>query len=199
MKDVILATSNAGKIAELQAILAPLQCVSQASLGIDSVEETGLSFVENALLKARHASKISKKPALADDSGLIVKALEGKPGIYSARYAGEQASDEDNNRYLLQNLQQVPAEERTAWFYCAIVMVQYENDPMPIIACGQLAGIITDKPAGTHGFGYDPLFYLPQQQCTMAELPAAIKNTLSHRAKALAQLRQQLAVLSYEQ
>lgn len=199
MNEIVLATSNAGKIMELQAILSPLQCISQTSLGIQSIEETGLSFVENALLKARHASKMSQKPALADDSGLIVKALQGKPGIYSARYAKEYASDLDNINYLLQNMQHIPTNKRQAWFYCAIVMVEHENDPTPIIACGQLAGMITDKPSGTHGFGYDPVFYLPSQQCTMAELPASIKNTISHRAKALSELRQQLLALSHDE
>lgn len=189
MKEIILATGNSGKIAELEAILAPIICTGQSSLGIDSVEETGLSFVENALLKARHASRIAQKPALADDSGLVVAALQGKPGIYSARYAGPEASDADNIALLLDKLKNTPNPKRQAYFYCAIVLVQHAADPTPIIACGQWSGFIATKAAGDQGFGYDPVFYLPEEQGTAAQLPAKIKNTLSHRAKALKQLR----------
>jgi XTP/dITP diphosphohydrolase len=192
MKEIILATNNRGKIAELQAILAPTHCISQASLGIDSVEETGLSFVENALLKARYASRMTNKPALADDSGLVVAALNGEPGIYSARYAGINASDADNIIYLLDKLKGTPDSERQAYFYCAIVMVQHADDPTPLIACGQLHGVIARYAVGEHGFGYDPVFYIPSHQCTAAQLPAHIKNTISHRAEALKQLREQL-------
>jgi len=191
MKEIILATNNQGKIAELQAILAPIHCISQASLGIESVEETGLSFVENALIKARHASRITNKPALADDSGLVVEALQGEPGIFSSRYAGANASDTDNILYLLERLKNTPDELRHGFFYCAIVMVQHGNDPTPLIACGLMSGIITRAPRGKQGFGYDPVFYLPAQQCTAAQLPAKIKNSISHRAKALQQLRYQ--------
>lgn len=192
MKEIILATNNRGKIAELQAILAPTHCISQASLGIDSIEETGLSFVENALLKARYVSRITNKPALADDSGLVVKALNGEPGIYSARYAGANASDADNIVYLLEKLKNTPDHQRQAYFYCAIVMVQHATDPTPLIASGLLPGVIAKSAIGDHGFGYDPVFYLPSHQCTAAQLPASIKNTISHRAQALKQLRQQI-------
>lgn len=194
MNDVILATSNAGKIAELQAILTPIRGIGQNRLGIDSADETGLSFVENALIKARHASRLANKPALADDSGLVVAALNGQPGIYSARFAGEKASDQDNIHKLLDALLDTPDERRLAYFYCAIVLVQHANDPMPRIACGQVAGLIAREPSGTQGFGYDPVFYLPTHGCTMAELSSDIKNRISHRAQALQGLRQQLGL-----
>lgn len=191
MKELVLATGNPGKIAELQAILAPVQCISQASLGIENIEETGLSFVENALMKARHASAQAKRPALADDSGLVVEALQGAPGIYSSRFAGIHASDADNIACLLEKLKDIPAP-RNASFYCTIVMVQHACDPMPVIAFGQLPGLIAMQASGKQGFGYDPVFYLPSHQCTMAELPARIKNSISHRALALAELRERL-------
>jgi len=193
MNDIILATGNAGKIAELRAILAPLSCLSQSDLGIGNIEETGLSFVENALLKARHASRVGNKPALADDSGLAVLALQGAPGIYSARFAGPDASDEDNINKLLNTLQGVKDDQRQAYFYCAIALVQHANDPTPLIACGKLNGVIAQNANGNLGFGYDPVFYLPTHGCTMAELPASVKNTISHRARALKQLQQLLA------
>lgn len=196
MKELILATGNKGKITELEAILAPIHCINQTSLGIDSVEETGLSFVENALLKARHASRIANKPALADDSGLVVAALQGQPGIYSARFAGNHATDAENIALLLKKLENTPEDERQGYFYCAIALVQHADDPTPIIACGRLAGLITRHSQGACGFGYDPVFYLPSHQCTAAQLPANIKNTISHRAKALEHLRLQLAELS---
>ncbi|MDP1604252.1 MAG: RdgB/HAM1 family non-canonical purine NTP pyrophosphatase [Legionella sp.] len=192
MKEIILATNNPGKIAELQAILAPTHCISQASLGIDSIEETGISFIENALLKARYVSRVTNKPALADDSGLVVEALNGEPGIYSARYAGANASDLDNINCLLKKLESTPDNQRQAYFYCAIVMVQHATDPTPLIATGRLHGIIAKSAIGEHGFGYDPVFYLPTHQCTAAQLPASVKNTISHRREALKQLRQQI-------
>ncbi|KTD45554.1 deoxyribonucleotide triphosphate pyrophosphatase [Legionella rubrilucens] len=192
MKEIILATSNKGKIAELSAILAPTVCIPQSSLAITDAEETGQSFVENALIKARHASRESGKPALADDSGLVVPALNGQPGIYSSRFAGPSATDKDNIDLLLHRLKDVPEAERQAFFYCAIVMVRQADDPIPLIACGQLKGQISHTLSGAEGFGYDPVFYLPERQCTMAQLPAKIKNTISHRAQALQRLQQQL-------
>ena len=195
MKEIILATNNPGKIVELQAILAPIHGISQASLGIESVEETGLSFVENALLKARFASSITNKPALADDSGLVVEALQGEPGIYSARYAGVNAGDAENIACLLEKLKNKPENQRHAFFYCAIALVQHANDPTPLIACGRMFGTITTVAMGEHGFGYDPVFYIASHQCTAAQLPATIKNSISHRAKALQQLRQLLTEL----
>jgi XTP/dITP diphosphohydrolase len=189
LKEIVLATNNRGKIAELQAILSPTICISQDSLGIEPAAETGLSFIENALIKARAASRMANKPALADDSGLVVPSLNGAPGIYSARFAGENASDADNIRLLLQRLENRPSSDRSAFFYCAIALVQHANDPMPIIACGQWSGMINTEPSGNQGFGYDPIFYLPDYQCTAAELPSQVKNSISHRAKALAQLQ----------
>lgn len=193
MKEIILATSNSGKIAELEAILSPISCISQTKLGIDSAEETGLSFIENAIIKARHASHLGNKPALADDSGLVVAALQGNPGIYSARYAGEQASDKDNIALLLENLKSVPCDHRQAYFYCAIALVNHAMDPTPMIAVGKWEGRISRSTQGNHGFGYDPVFFLEKYQCTAAQLPANIKNTISHRALALQELRKHLS------
>lgn len=187
MKEIILATSNSGKIKELTEILAPIPCITQAELGIADALENGLSFLENALIKARHASFIAKKPALADDSGLVVPALNGDPGIYSARYAQNHASDKENHALLLEKMAQ--ENHREAWFYCAIVLVQHAKDPSPLFATGICKGIIHDKAQGEGGFGYDPIFYIPAYQCTMAQLPAKIKNNISHRAKALLQLK----------
>lgn len=192
MKKIILATSNAGKIAELNMLLAPIQCISQQTLGIYDADETGLSFVENAIIKARHASRLSGEPALADDSGLVVKALQGRPGIYSARFAGPNASDSENIDYLLAELLHTPDNAREAYFYCAMVLVSHADDPTPLIATGRLNGIITQAPSGKQGFGYDPVFYVPETQCTLADLAANIKNTISHRAQAIHSLLGQL-------
>ena len=192
MKDIVLATSNSGKITELKAILSPIHCIPQANLNIKSIEETGLSFIENAILKARFTSRISKMPALADDSGLVVSALHGAPGIYSARFAGVGASDKDNIHHLLERLYKTPREERQAYFYCALALIQHEDDATPLIATGKLMGEISLEPQGTNGFGYDPIFYLKQYDCTLATLTETIKNTISHRALALNQLKQQL-------
>lgn len=192
MNEIILATSNTGKIKELSELLTPIQCITQSSLGITNAEEIGLSFIENALIKARHASLYSGKPALADDSGLVVPALDGEPGIYSARYAGAESTDEENIRLLLEKVAHLHAKQREAYFYCAIAVVTQAKDPIPIIATGLLKGTISSEPYGDGGFGYDPIFYIPQYQCTAAQLPTAIKNTISHRAKALIKLRQLL-------
>jgi XTP/dITP diphosphohydrolase len=192
MKEIILATSNPGKIVELQAILSPLIGIPQSQLDIIGPEETGLSFIENAILKARHASLLSQKPALADDSGLVVEALAGEPGIYSARFAGNGATDQDNINLLLSKLAQTPNTRRTAFFYCAIALIEHYKDPVPKIACGRWSGRIIDKPQGNQGFGYDSVFFVESHQCTVAELPAIIKNTISHRALALQALRRQL-------
>lgn len=187
MKELILATSNSGKIVELQDLLAPIHCIPQGQFNITSAEETGLSFVENALLKARHASRLSNKPALADDSGLVVAALNGEPGIYSSRFAGEQATDEQNIQLLLQKMEHIT--HREAFFYCAIVVVRHADDPTPLFATGAFHGAISTEPSGKQGFGYDPVFYVSEYQCTAAEIPAKIKNSISHRAKAFSQLR----------
>ena len=189
MKHLILATSNPGKIAELQTMLPAFHCISQTTLGITDAEETGLSFIENAIIKARHASRISKKPAIADDSGLVVEALNGEPGIYSARFAGPQASSRANIDLLLARMAHIPDDQRQAYFYCAIAMVQHADDPTPILATGKFTGMICHEPRGEHGFGYDPVFDLPEYQCTLAELSPEVKNSISHRAMALKQLR----------
>lgn len=192
MKELVLATSNPGKVSEIQALLSPIQCIAQKSLGISDAEETGLSFIENAILKARHASKACKKPALADDSGLVVPALGGQPGIYSARFAGEQASSEENIDQLLSRLKNINDSHRQAYFYCAIALVLHEEDPTPMIATGRLDGMITQERKGAHGFGYDPVFYIPKQHATTAELPPELKNKISHRAIALKNIQSQL-------
>ncbi len=189
IKELLLATSNAGKIEEFKAILSPIRCIAQNALHIESADETGLSFIENAIIKARHASRLAKMPALADDSGLVVPALHGEPGIYSARFAGMHATDDDNIELLLTKLVHVEEEQRGAYFYCALALVQHADDPAPLVATGKLIGKISKERQGEHGFGYDPVFYLADQLCTAAQLSPQIKNTISHRALALKQLR----------
>lgn len=185
---IVLASNNAGKIREIQALLPDYQILPQAGFVSSEAEETGLTFVENALLKARHAARHCSFPVLADDSGLAVDALNGAPGIYSARYAGANSSDMDNNNKLLLELADIPFEERTARFICVIVLLEHEHDPVPLIAQGSWEGKILNHPQGENGFGYDPLFWVPSQNCSSAELPAEVKNALSHRGQALFQL-----------
>ncbi|KTD03075.1 deoxyribonucleotide triphosphate pyrophosphatase [Legionella geestiana] len=189
MHEIILATGNAGKVAELQALLAPIDCIPQKNLGINDVPETGMSFIENALIKARHASSEAQRPALADDSGLVVPALEGAPGIFSARFAGPGATDAENIALLLERMHLLKGDARAAFFYCAIVIVRHANDPTPLVATGVLHGMIADTPRGTHGFGYDPVFMVPGHHLTAAELAPGVKNTISHRARALLELQ----------
>lgn len=193
---VVVASSNAGKIREFSEIFKPfhIEIVTQTSLGVKDADETGLSFVENALLKARHASQITGLPALADDSGLAVDALSGAPGIYSARYAGEQASDQDNIDKLLKALQDMPEKNRHASYHCVIVFMQHGLDPTPIICDGKWSGRILREPRGNFGFGYDPIFFDPSENKTAAELPPEIKNKISHRGKALQCLLRQFQV-----
>ena len=192
--DVVLASSNAGKIKELQDMLADLGVVivPQQTLSIPDIEETGLCFVENAILKARNAALLSGKPAIADDSGLEVDFLDGQPGIYSARYAGEQATDTTNNQKLLEALGDSPLEKRSARYQCVIVYMRHAKDPTPIICQGSWEGHIAFEPRGTEGFGYDPLFYLTDFDCRAAEMDKVHKNRISHRGKATAQLLEQL-------
>lgn len=192
MKDLVLASSNPGKLLEFQTILNPIRCILQSSLGIESAEETGLSFIENALIKARHASRIAEKPALADDSGLVVPIIDGRPGIYSARFAGTHATDQQNIDHLLNALNPYKDTDRQAYFYCALAFVEHADDPTPIIATAAFHGLIGLEPIGSNGFGYDPIFYIPEHRCTAAQLPAHIKNKISHRALALKQLQLQL-------
>ncbi|MEE2730299.1 MAG: XTP/dITP diphosphatase [Pseudomonadota bacterium] len=192
MQDIVVATGNQGKLREINQVLNPfgLQARGQGDFQIEEVEETGLTFVENALLKARNASRVTGKPALADDSGLEVDALLGAPGIYSARYAGADASDAANVAKLLQALQGVPREQRLARFQCVMVYLRHADDPVPLICQGTWEGYIDEQPSGSNGFGYDPVFVVPAHQCTAAQLPPDIKNQLSHRGQALQQLMQ---------
>ena len=183
----VLASGNAGKLKELTALLAPLglELVAQSALGIESAPETGTTFLENALIKARHAARESGQAALADDSGIEVDALDGRPGVRSARFAGEAASDADNLHKLLAELHDVPPEFRQARYHCVIAFVRHPDDKQPIVAHGTWEGRIVHEPKGAGGFGYDPVFVPAGEQCTAAELPAAIKNARSHRAQAL--------------
>jgi XTP/dITP diphosphohydrolase len=194
---MVLASGNAGKLRELRQLLANLDIdlVAQGELGVSDAEETGATFVENALLKARHAARATGLPALADDSGLCVDALDGAPGLYSARYAGSHGDHAANNARLLHELQGLPAHERGAYFICVMVLLQHAGDPAPLIAEGRWHGRILDAPRGEHGFGYDPLFLPDDQTLSAAELDATLKNRLSHRGQALARLREELAAL----
>ncbi|WP_277966987.1 XTP/dITP diphosphatase [Pantoea trifolii] len=187
MQKVVLATGNPGKVRELADLLAAfgLDIVAQTELGVESAEETGLTFIENAILKARHAAEITGLPAIADDSGLAVDALGGAPGIYSARYAGVDASDQQNLDKLLVALENVPNGERQAQFHCVLVYVRHAADPTPLVFHGSWAGEITRAAAGAGGFGYDPIFYVPELGKTAAELSKDEKRAVSHRGKAL--------------
>ncbi len=190
--EIILASGNAGKIREIQAILNQHTIIPQAQFNLVEAEETGQTFIENALIKARHATTLCHRPAIADDSGLVVDALDGAPGVISARYAGAKASDAENLTKVLQQLGNTPATKRSARFICVIAFLNHPDDPCPIIAQGVWEGQILFKPQGKHGFGYDPIFWLPEQNCSSAELSPEIKNNLSHRGQALQQFQQQL-------
>lgn len=196
MKRLVLATGNAGKVAELQPLLEAagldLECLTQRSLGIPDAEETGGSFVENALLKARHAAHASGLPALADDSGLLVDALGGAPGLITAHYAGVHGDAAGNIARLLRELDGLPDEERGAEFYSVIVLLRHAGDPRPLIAEGRWRGRILQAAQGDGGFGYDPVFFLPGHGCSAAQLPGELKNRISHRGQALAQLIHEL-------
>jgi XTP/dITP diphosphohydrolase len=196
---LVLASDNRGKLAELNERLRelPMQAVAQAEFGIHSAAETGLTFIENALLKARHASRLSGLPALADDSGLEVPALEGRPGIYSARFAGPDATDADNIQLLLTQMQTLTAAQRRARFYCALVYLRHAQDPTPLVCLGSWEGEILPTPRGRGGFGYDPVFHDPKLGLTAAELPADLKNQLSHRGQAMAKLIEELTALHH--
>jgi XTP/dITP diphosphohydrolase len=187
---VVLASGNVRKLRELQALLAdwPHELVSQAEFDVPEPVEDGLTFLENALIKARNAARATGLPAIADDSGLAVDFLDGAPGIRSARYAGPDASDEDNNRKLLAALRGVAPEQRGAQFVSVMVFVRHRDDPVPVVAQGLWRGRVTDAPRGTNGFGYDPLFLVPGRGCTAAELEPAAKNRISHRALAVGRL-----------
>ena len=191
---VVLATGNKGKVKEMADVLAQFgfDVVAQSEFGIESPEETGLTFVENALLKARYASKMTGLPAIADDSGLAVDALGGAPGLYSARYAGEEGNDQANRQKLLAEMQNIADEKRGAKFVSCIVFLQHETDPTPKIALGECFGEILREERGQNGFGYDSLFFYPPKNCSFAELETSEKKKISHRAIALDVLKQQL-------
>jgi XTP/dITP diphosphohydrolase len=194
---LVLASRNAKKARELEALLAPLGWQVRPVSEFTDVEpvESGESFVENALIKARHACAVSGLPAIADDSGLCVDALDGAPGVRSARYAGDPASDEANNRLLLERLAEVPGDRRGAEFVCVLVRLLHAQDPLPLIAQGRWRGRILPAPRGNRGFGYDPLFFVPGHDCASAELEPELKNRLSHRGQAMTRL---LALLREE-
>lgn len=188
--EIVLATGNDGKVREIQQVLSNTGIIvrKQSDFDVPDAEETGLSFVENAIIKARNAAKHTGLPALADDSGLEVDYLQGQPGIYSSRYAGENANSADNNAKLLAGLSTVANPERSARFQCVIVYLKHELDPTPQIFQASWEGVIADTASGKQGFGYDPLFIVPEYQCTAAELKPEVKNKISHRGQALQKL-----------
>ncbi|PSU32661.1 XTP/dITP diphosphatase [Photobacterium lutimaris] len=190
MSKLVLATGNQGKVKEMASLLADFgfDVVAQSDYNVSSVAETGTTFIENAIIKARHAAKETGLPAIADDSGLEVDYLKGAPGIYSARFAGVDASDEDNLQKLLTEMEGVAPEQRTARFHCVLVMMRHENDPTPLVCHGSWEGQILTEAHGENGFGYDPIFWVPEDQCSSAQLEPARKKQLSHRGKALTKL-----------
>jgi XTP/dITP diphosphohydrolase len=191
---IVLATSNAGKLREFRDLLAPLgfDALPLSQFSNVSVDETGLSFIENAILKARHAAHVTKLPAIADDSGIEVDALHGEPGIYSARYAGTSASEQANVHKLLHAVRDIPDEQRTARYQCALAFMRWATDPSPIICQASWEGRIVLEPRGSNGFGYDPIFEVADRALTAAELPAEEKNRISHRGKAMREFVSQL-------
>ncbi len=193
-KKIVLATGNAGKVRELGAMLADagIEVVPQTEFDVPEAEETGLTFVENAIIKAQNAAKHTGLPAIADDSGIEVDALNGEPGVYSARYAGGHGDSNANNEKLLKEMENVDAGKRTARFQCVMVYVEHEKDPTPLIAQGSWEGEILTEKRGENGFGYDPVFWVSQENCSAAELSADVKNSLSHRGQALRKLVEQL-------
>ncbi|MCG9598751.1 XTP/dITP diphosphatase [Vibrio sp. Isolate25] len=195
---IVLATGNQGKVREMADLLADFgfDVVAQSEFNVSEVAETGTTFIENAIIKARHAAKETGLAAIADDSGLEVDFLKGAPGIYSARYAGEGASDQQNLEKLLDAMQGVPQEQRTARFHCVLVLMRHELDPTPIVCHGKWEGRILTEAQGDNGFGYDPVFFVPEDNCASAELQPTRKKQLSHRGKALKQL---FATLSEQQ
>jgi len=194
MKQLVLASGNPGKLRELSAILGELgyQLHAQSEFDVDEVAETGTTFVENAIIKARHAAALTGLPALADDSGIEVDALDGAPGVYSARFSGADADDAANNALLVDKLRGIPAAQRSARYRAVIVLMRHAADPSPLICEGSWEGMIQLEPAGEGGFGYDPYFFLPDRGCTSAQLSASEKNRLSHRGAALEELKRKL-------
>lgn len=198
MKSLVIASGNAGKLRELTALLQPLEFKvhAQSEFNVPDVAETGTTFVENAIIKARHAAACCKMPALADDSGIVVDALGGAPGVYSARFAGEQRDDAANNALLVERLHEVPEAQRSARYKAILVYMRSAEDPSPLICEGTWEGRIVLEPRGAGGFGYDPYFYLPELECCSAELSAEHKNRISHRGQALACLVNKMRSLS---
>jgi XTP/dITP diphosphohydrolase len=196
---IVLASNNPGKLQEIQQLFIdlPYKIISQQECSVPEITETRLTFIENAILKARNAAQYSKLPVIADDSGLEIDILNGEPGIHSARFAGKNATSSANIAKVLQNLKNVPEQKRKASFYCVMVYLRHSKDPAPIIAEGRWRGRILEQTQGTKGFGYDPIFYIPSHKCSAAELPLEIKNKLSHRAQALQKLLQQLKQYSF--
>lgn len=193
---IVLASNNAGKVKEFNALFTSrnVEVIPQTALQVDEVEETGLTFVENAILKARHAAKVTGLPSLADDSGLVVPALNGAPGIYSARYADKSATSYDNIQKLLQVMESMPEVDRVAHFHCTLVFMMHAEDPSPLICEGDWFGHILHQPQGVDGFGYDPVFFDPAENQSAAELPLALKNKISHRGQALERLLKRLPI-----
>ena len=194
MNRIVLASNNKKKVAELNDMLLGLnfKVMPQSDFLVESVPETGSTFVENAIIKARHAARITGLPALADDSGLEVDALHGAPGVYSARFAGDDASDEDNLNKLLDKLNGIPPIMRSARYWCVLAFMRHADDPTPILCQASWEGQIITEPKGENGFGYDPVFFVPDTGCTAAQLPPLIKNQSSHRAKALKEMIEKL-------
>jgi len=192
MSKIVLATTNPGKVKEIQPFVEKnfIELIAQSDLSVPEIPETGLTFIENALIKARHASSLTGLPAIADDSGIMVKALNYLPGVYSARFAGVNASSQENNTKLLHAMKNI--DDRQAYFYCVMVYLRYETDPVPIIAEATWNGSVLNEIMGDKGFGYDPLFYVPTHQCSAAQLPLEEKNKISHRGQALVQLLSRL-------
>ncbi|WP_172561887.1 XTP/dITP diphosphatase [Vibrio furnissii] len=192
MRKIVLATGNQGKVREMADLLADFgfDVVAQSEFNVSEVAETGTTFIENAIIKARHAAKETGLPAIADDSGLEVDALDGAPGVYSARYAGEHATDQQNLAKLLDAMKDVPEAQRTARFHCVLVLMRHENDPTPLVCHGSWEGRILTEAHGSNGFGYDPIFFVPEDNCASAQLEPARKKQLSHRGQALKKLFQ---------
>jgi XTP/dITP diphosphohydrolase len=190
MKKIVIASSNPGKLREFQQLLEKVdfEAVPQSLFSLSDAAETGTTFVENAIIKARHACVHTGLPAIADDSGLEVDALNGRPGVYSARYSGPSANDSSNNQKLLDELMNVPAEKRTARYHAVLAYMRHAQDPTPILCHSTWEGVILTEPKGENGFGYDPLFFVPSHQCSAAELDKLEKNRISHRGKAMAEL-----------
>lgn len=191
---VVLASGNPAKMREIKQLLAPydFEILLQGELGVKDTAETGLTFIENAIIKARHACRETGLPAIADDSGLVVNALNGEPGVFSSRYAGKQGDAKANIKKLLAELNDTPDEQRDAYFHCALVLLQHEKDPTPLVCEGQWHGFIMHEAVGNQGFGYDPVFYVPEEKKSAAELSIEIKNRISHRGIALRSLLEAL-------